>query len=130
MNLYHYRVDGVTDIYDGDTVTLVIDLGFDTYRQMKLRLYGIDTPEMRGAEREQGVYVRGLVEDIFNHAQSIRIRSIKDRTGKYGRYLAVIYITDESGNDLNLNQYLLDNGLAKPFMIDDDDPYLTVPKED
>ncbi len=50
-NLYHYRAV-VVSVYDGDTCTVDIDLGLNTWvRGEKLRLYRINAPELRGSER-------------------------------------------------------------------------------
>ena len=45
--MYQYKAK-VIDVYDGDTITAMVDLGFYHFQQMKFRLYGIDTPEIRG----------------------------------------------------------------------------------
>ena len=99
-NLYYYKAF-VTDVYDGDTITCKIDLGFkiNAYKQ-KIRLYGIDTPELRGEERERGLYYRDkLREKILN--KDIILKTIKDKRGKYGRILGIIYL-----DDLNINEWL------------------------
>jgi len=55
-NLYYYRAR-VTKVYDGDTITVDIDLGFHVgLKSEKIRLYRIDTPEVRGPEREQVLF--------------------------------------------------------------------------
>ncbi len=87
--LYHYSAV-ITEVYDGDTVTADIDLGFGLWmRGQKLRLHGIDAPELRGAEREEGLksrdFLRGLVL-----GKEVTLRTIKDKRGKYGRWLAEI----------------------------------------
>ena len=47
-NFYLYKAF-VTDVYDGDTITVDIDLGFwTTLHKQKIRLYGINTPELKG----------------------------------------------------------------------------------
>lgn len=107
--LYEYRAE-IVEVYDGDTVTANIDLGFNTWRMgERLRLYGVDTPEVRGAEREQGLVARdALRERILG--QEVTICTIQDSTGKYGRYLAVIWLGDE-----DINQWLLNEGYAEPY---------------
>ena len=77
---------------------------------MKLRLYGIDTPELRGPEREQGIIVRDILREMILNKE-VTIRSYKDKQGKYGRYLANI-ITEDG---LEVNQWLVDNGHAKEY---------------
>ena len=111
--LYHYKAL-VVGVYDGDSITCDIDLGFGIWmRDQKLRLYGIDTPELRGDEREEGLRVRDIVRARI-HGKDVTLRTYKDKTGKYGRWLAdVLY--DESGK--SLNQQLIEEGNAKPYML-------------
>src|SRR5690606_37397428 len=89
--LYQYRAV-ITDVYDGDTVTADIDLGFRTWRHgERLRLYGIDAPEMRGADKAAGTAARDALRSMVLGKEVI-VCTIEDRTGKYGRYLARIFV--------------------------------------
>ena len=108
--MYNYKAH-IKDVYDGDTVTAVVDLGFLHYQEMKLRLFGIDTPELRGEEREQGLIVRDIVREMILDKE-VEIHSYKDKQGKYGRYLATIII-----DGLDLNQWLVDNGHAQVYLL-------------
>jgi len=99
-----------TSVYDGDSITLDIDLGFNhTMSDQKIRLYGINTPEIRGDEREAGLVsaerLRGLIL-----GKEIMLVSHKDKSGKYGRWLGTIYLEGQ-----NLNQLLVDEGLAELY---------------
>lgn len=106
---YQYRAI-ITDVYDGDTVTADIDLGFDIWRRNeRLRLYGIDAPEVRGEEREQGVLARDALRERLK-GKEVTICTIKDKTGKYGRYLVRIF---EKGRLINL--WLVRVGHAEPY---------------
>jgi len=109
MTLYEYRAE-ILRVIDGDTVVARIDLGFRTFVQQTLRLYGIDAPEIRGPEKERGreasAYLRKLIE---LHAP-ITVHTIRDRTGKYGRYLATLYGQNET---VDLNQAMVEAGFAK-----------------
>jgi len=107
--MYNYKAK-IIDVYDGDTVTAVVDLGFLHFQEMKLRLYGIDTPELRGAEKVEGKKVRDIVrEKILD--KEVEIHSYKDKQGKYGRYLATIIV-----DGVDLNKWLVDNGHAEPYL--------------
>jgi len=106
--MYNYKAK-ITKVYDGDTVTAVVDLGFSISFKIKLRLLGIDTPELRGEERKEGLKVRDIVRNLILNKE-VEIFTKKDKTGKYGRYLATIII-----GDLNLNEWLLENNYAKPY---------------
>lgn len=107
--MYNYKAH-IKDVYDGDTVTAVVDLGFLHYQEMKLRLYGIDTPEMRGEEREQGIVVRDIVRGLIL-GKEVEIHTKKDKQGKYGRYLATIIL-----DGLNINEWLVENGHAEVYL--------------
>jgi micrococcal nuclease len=110
-NLYHYKAV-VTDVYDGDTCTVDIDLGLSTWvRGEKLRLYRINAPEVRGVERPAGLLSRDFLREQID-GKNIIIQTIKDRKGKFGRYLAEIWLSDETGEMINVNDLLVENNFA------------------
>lgn len=106
MDTYIYNAV-VTGVYDGDTITCQIDCGFNILTQnQKIRLYGIDTPEIRGENREEAIKIRDIVrEKILN--KKILLKTIKDKKGKYGRYLGIIYY-----DGVNINDWLVENRYA------------------
>ena len=98
----------ITSVYDGDTVTADIDLGFEVWlKGQKLRLLNIDTPEVRGKEKAEGIVSRDALRSRIL-GKEVKIKS--DRKGKYGRWLVEIFLDDE-----NINNWLLAEGLAKPY---------------
>jgi micrococcal nuclease len=104
----------VTRVVDGDTVDVEIDLGFGVVKKERLRLWGINTPEVRGEEREAG-----LVSDLEVRKKIAQRWIVIDTTegyGKFGRCLAVIYVEQKNGDMLNLNQWLVDEGFAEEYM--------------
>ncbi|MBK6914780.1 MAG: thermonuclease family protein [Ignavibacteriales bacterium] len=109
--LYHYKAV-VTAVYDGDTCTVDIDLGLHTWiKGEKLRLMRIDAPELKGKTRSKGLVSRDyLRSQILN--KEILIETIKDAKEKYGRYLAEIWLENEKGKLLNINDELVKNGFA------------------
>lgn len=108
FNPYFYKAK-VIEIYDGDTLTLDVDLGFSIRMEMRIRLYGIDTPELRGEERNSGLVSRDYLRDMILDKEII-IETIKDTKGKYGRMLGIIHY-----NGLNINEHLINEGLAKKY---------------
>ena len=109
--MYEYRAF-VRKVYDGDTITCDIDLGFNMImRNQKLRLLGINTPEVRGKSREEGLKVRDIVRSRISN-KWIVIKTKRDKKGKYGRWLAEVF---EPGVDESLNSWLLLEGHAVEY---------------
>ena len=98
-------------VYDGDTVRADIDLGFHTWiKNRAIRLYGVNTPEIRGDEKEDGKMVRDLVRKWLPEGTEFTLHSVDDRFGKYGRVLGVIY---PDGWSESVNARLYRGGLAR-----------------
>lgn len=113
---YTYRAKYVSN-YDGDTVRFDIDLGFGVWlHNQAVRLLGIDTPEIKGDTREAGMTAKAVVEDELTHADAIMLKTEKDRSGKYGRWLATVYYRTPDGWT-NLNKELLEKGLAEEYPV-------------
>ena len=101
----------VTKCYDGDTITCDIDVGFGiTLKKQKIRLFGINTPEVRGDDKELGYIARDFIRNKILH-QNILLYTIKDKTGKYGRMLGIIY-----HKDININELMVGENMAKIAM--------------
>ncbi len=112
-NLYYYRAV-VVSVYDGDTIRVDLDLGLSTWiKKEKLRLARIDAPEIRGEERKAGLAARDYLRDLLL-GRSVIVQTIKDRRGKYGRYLAEIWLFTENGW-LNVNDHMVERGYAFPY---------------
>lgn len=105
--MYEYKAT-ITAVYDGDTVTADIDLGFEVWLHgQKLRLLNINTPEVRGKTRPEGLIARDALRNRILGKEVI-VKS--DRRGKYGRWLVEIIIDEE-----NINSWLLSEGYAVPY---------------
>ena len=105
---YVYRAQ-VTNIVDGDTIDVLIDVGFGIYVTKRLRFLLIDTWEKRGVEKEQGLIATDRLTELVNTAESVYIQTILDAEGKYGRVLAWVW-TEAKDVLLNVNEVLLDEG--------------------
>ncbi len=102
----------IVSVYDGDTVRADIDLGFSiTNRKMQLRLYGVDTPELRGETIDAGMLARDALRALVLGKQ-VTITTFKDKQEKYGRYLADIDI-----DGINVSEWLVTNGYAVRYVI-------------
>lgn len=115
---YGYRAR-VASVYDGDTVRLDIDKGFsDWFHAFPIRLWGINTPELRGSaeEKVRGYaardYLKTLLYEADGDPKDILLYTLKDGKGKYGRYLGILEV-----DGLIVNSHLIESGHAKPYMI-------------
>ena len=108
--LYHYAAQ-VQSVYDGDTCRADIDLGLNMWlRNEKLRLVRINAPEMTGPDKALGMASRDFLRGLID-GREIIIETLKDQRGKYGRYLAEIWV-DQDGIWQNVNDALVAAGHA------------------
>ena len=123
---YQYKATCLR-ILDGDTLELKLELGFGLFFVDKFRLYGVNAPETHGKkskikeEKEKGIkalsYIDSLIYPDDNTAVPLRVQTIKDKKDKYGRYLAKIFIINKDGEEICVNDSLIKEGLAVPFMV-------------
>ena len=96
--MYQYKAQ-VRQVIDADTIDVLIDLGFGVHTMQRLRLYGIDAPEMK---TEAGKIAKEYVKSVLLGADAsmfVYVRTLKDRKDKYGRKLAVLYFDPVSMAD-------------------------------
>lgn len=99
---------------DGDTVDVMIDRGFKDYSMRRLRLQGIDTPEIRGVskeEKERGEKATIRAEELAPVDSEVIIETHK--SGKFGRWVAKIW--PNKPIDWSINEILIMEGLAKKY---------------
>jgi micrococcal nuclease len=107
---YEYRAT-ILRVVDGDTVHARVDLGFDLRIDMKLRLYGINAPELSTPDGPKAK--QHLIELLnFPSGEPLSVSTIKDRQEKYGRYLAVL--TRDDGT--NINERMVADGAALVYL--------------
>ena len=106
--MYEYKCK-VTRVVDGDTVDVIIDLGFDISYSSRVRLFGIDTPESRTRDKDEKA--RGLISKDFLKSYldkgGVVIRTRKDKKGKFGRLLGELinpYKEEENANKMLLKE--------------------------
>jgi micrococcal nuclease len=105
MYEYAARLDKVID---GDTVSLLVDVGFDIHVRQRIRLLGINCAEHGTiAGDEATAYTKAWLEQ---HGPDLLLRTVKDRTEKYGRILGTIVASTHS-----LNSDLVTAGLAVDY---------------
>ncbi|MBU0468880.1 MAG: thermonuclease family protein [Candidatus Omnitrophica bacterium] len=104
----------VKRVVDGDTLLVEIDLGFNARTRTRLRLRGINTPELSTPE---GASAKRFVTRSLPKGKSIIVKSYS--TDIFGRFVAdVLYMKEDSTpskiieNGIFLNNQLLEKGIA------------------
>ena len=111
---YIYRVT-VDRVVDGDTVDVLIDVGFKTTIFKRLRLVELDTEELRDSDeirRENANLAKERMEQILAEADRVYIQTYLDSTGKYGRLLATIWV-EKDEELINVNEQMVTEGFQK-----------------
>ena len=111
--MYEYSCT-VERVVDGDTIDVVLDLGFDILYRSRVRLYGIDTPESRTRdldEKARGKMASAFLKEAIEGGDKIVIQTkLKDSRGKFGRVLGNVVVDEE-----NINQSMIDANLAVAY---------------
>lgn len=109
MFQYYARI---IEVIDGDTVDAEIDLGFNICHKIRIRLHGINTPESRTRNKEEkvrGLAAKNRLKELVE-GKFVMIKTERDDTEKYGRFLGVVYL-----NDVNINHQLIQEGHAVKY---------------
>ena len=114
---YNFRVTKIKKVLDGDTIDVVIDLGFDLAKTERVRIAGVDTPEKRTRDLEEkalGLDATNWLKEKLNETikgdQELTIRTeLVGGTGKYGRLLGWLYVGDA---EVSLNKQMIEQGYA------------------
>ena len=107
----------IKKVLDGDTIDVIIDLGFDLAKTERVRIAGVDTPEKRTRNLEEkalGIdateWLKDKLEGAIDGDDDLVIRTeLVGGVGKYGRLLGWLYIGD---SDLSLNEQMITEGYA------------------
>lgn len=111
---YEYSAT-LVKVVDGDTFDFLVDLGLYTFKKIRVRLHGCNTPELRGAEKEEGKASKQYVIELFkNSKKQFKVTTHKDKKGKYGRWLADVWLTSDLGKTESLAVILCREGYGKP----------------
>lgn len=117
--MYEYYVREVKSVIDGDTIDVIIDLGFNILFEQRVRLAGIDTPESRTTDKREkalGLESKEYLKKRLKDAKNIVIKTEKmDSSEKYGRILGWLYVNGE-GNSINTE--MIEKGYAWGYLGD------------
>tara|TARA_R100000808_G_scaffold18583_1_gene40680 strand:- start:1483 stop:1851 length:369 start_codon:yes stop_codon:yes gene_type:complete len=116
---YSYDITEVTKVIDGDTIRVVLDLGFHLRYNATCRLYGIDAYETRGEERDRGKEAKACLEELIEGAElsCVTHKNRRKQQGKYGRWLIELF-AKRDGSNINCNREMVRRGHAVTYMSD------------
>ena len=114
---YNFRVTEIVKVLDGDTIDVIIDLGFDLYKKERVRIAGVDTPEKRTRDLEEKAlgedatnWLKEQLDGAISGEDDLVIRTeLIGGMGKYGRLLGWLYIGDETES---INERMIQQGYA------------------
>ena len=110
--MYEYNCT-VERVVDGDTIDVVLDLGFSVLYKSRVRLYAIDTPESRTRDKDEkvrGKMASKFLSDAVSSGSVVIRTQLIDSKGKYGRVLGTVVVAG-----VDINQAMCDNFLAVPY---------------
>ena len=106
--MFEYN-ETVKRVVDGDTIDALVDLGFNTWKKVRIRFYGINAPESRTRdleEKKRGLAAKErLIEILKANDNKFMLRS--HGVGKFGRCLGELFV---ESNKESVQQMLINEG--------------------
>ncbi len=111
------RLDGpikgsVIKVLDGDTLEVSIDVWLNQQVETKLRIIGIDTPEIKDkcpSEKKKALEAHSEVVRLINDSE-VTIYNIR-----YGKYAGRVIADVKTADGVDLADYMIEKGLARPY---------------
>lgn len=101
----------VERVIDGDTVAVVLDLGWGLYKRDHIRVAHINAPE---TNTTLGKQAKSYAEELL--PVSLEVTVVSHSLDKYGRALATILFPDKSGSEpLDFGATMVKMGHAVPW---------------
>ena len=107
--MYEYKCK-VKRVVDGDTMDVILDLGFDIHHAVRVRMAGIDTPESRTRDKDEkarGKLSKAFLKESIKGKKIVLKTKIKDAKGKFGRVIAEVWAEFEEGSLRNINELMI-----------------------
>ena len=116
--MYEYKCKEIKKIVDGDTLDVVLDLGFNIFHSCRVRMAGIDTPESRTRDLDEKArgklakeFLKNWVTEYENNKKNIVIKTKKEKAkGKFGRVLGELWV-----EGVNVNEDMMESYHAVPY---------------
>ena len=118
--MYEYKIKTIDHLVDGDTFDCTVDLGFNISHKIRVRMYGINTPESRTRDLEEkarGLESKKRLMELLEEKSDMLVLATKEK-GKYGRYLGTVFADENAGNgeqQKNINRQLIEEGYAVEY---------------
>lgn len=115
--MYEYKCQTLR-VVDGSTIDAVIDLGFNVLIRQRIKLNGVHAHDIRSIDESQknsGIKAKARLTELVG--KEFICQTILNKRGKAGRTLGIVYIIDEYENKIEVNQTLIDEGLATKFGV-------------
>ena len=119
MYTYHATLERVVD---GDTIDALVDLGFDTWKKVRIRMHGMDAWKSRTRNKEEkkkGLAAKARLIELLESNDN-KFILLSHGVGKYGRCLGEIYVENTDSYipntvEISINQILINEGHAKKY---------------
>ena len=121
--MYEYKAI-ISKVVDGDTIDATIDLGFKTWKKIRVRMEGINTPESRTRDLEEkklGLATKARLKEILEYNNNECVLKVSG-VGKFGRAIASVYVdtlspasNKSSMTEINVNKQLIEEGHAVAY---------------
>ena len=118
--MYEYKIKTIDHLVDGDTFDCTVDLGFNISHKIRVRMYGINTPESRTRDLEEkarGLESKKRLMELLEEKSDMLVLAT-NKKGKYGRYLGTVFADENAGNgeqQKNINRQLIEEGYAVEY---------------
>ena len=103
----------VTRVVDGDTIDAMVDLGFGTWKKVRIRMHGINAPESRTRdleEKKRGLTAKARLIELLENMDN-KFILVSHGVGKFGRCLGDI----RDINNQSINKQLIAEGHGKAY---------------
>jgi micrococcal nuclease len=121
--MYTYNAK-VVKVVDGDTIDALVDLGFDTWKQVRIRMHGMNAPESRTRDLEEkarGLAAKARLKEILKENKN-KFILVSHGVGKYGRCLGEIFVDNTPVDneqypylEVSVNRVLINEGHAVEY---------------
>lgn len=113
--MYEYKCF-IVRVIDGNTIDAEVDLGFNVLIRQRIKLHGIKTADIRSLDqKEKDLAIKAKNRLIELLGKEFVCKTVMNKRGKTGRVLGYAFVEDEYGNRTDINQLMIDEGLATEF---------------